>query len=33
MVLYILIFMFLGSRREGNRFWTEWSVFADFNLL
>jgi hypothetical protein len=23
-VVYILIFMFLDSRREDNRFWTEW---------
>jgi hypothetical protein len=23
-VLYILIFMFLDSRREDERFWTEW---------
>jgi hypothetical protein len=23
--LYILIFMFLDSRREDKRFWTEWS--------
>jgi hypothetical protein len=23
-VLYVLIFMFFDSRREGRRFWTEW---------
>jgi hypothetical protein len=24
MDVYILIFTFLGSKREGRRFWTEW---------
>jgi hypothetical protein len=33
-VLYILIVMFLDSRREDRRFWTEWKqALPEFNLL
>jgi hypothetical protein len=32
--LYILIFMFLDSRWEDKRFWTEWKqALPDFSLL
>jgi hypothetical protein len=32
--MYILIFVFLDSRWEGKRFWTEWQqALLKFNLL
>jgi hypothetical protein len=33
-VLYILIFTFIDSRREDKRFWTAWQqAFPEFSLL